>query len=580
MRRRPKLPEVVIDPQLKDFRNFLYLVWKHLNLPTPTPVQYDIADWIQSPIKRAVVEAFRGVGKSWITSAFVCHQLLWKPHMNILVVSASKTRADDFSTFTLRLINEIPCLMHLKPDDTQRNSKIAFDVRLAPASHAPSVKSVGITGQITGSRADLVVADDIESQNNSQTQQMRDKLAETVKEFDAVIKPDGRILYLGTPQTEQSIYNLLPERGYTIRIWPARIPSVDYRNRFSHRLAPFIQELCTAEGKPPYVADGRSLPAKTKDPVDPARFSELDLQEREASYGRSGFALQFMLDTTLSDLDKHPLKLADLIVHPLDFAVGPQKVVWASSPELAWSDIPCVGLAGDRFYRPMEILGTHEPYQGAVMAIDPSGRGRDETGYSVVKMLHSQLFLTRSGGLTGGYDRPTLLKLANIAKEQKVNQIIIEANFGDGMFMELFKPVLVEVGYPVTIEELRHSKQKEMRIIDTLEPILNQHRLIVDPKVIIDDHKSTQGLSSDGTLSYQLFYQLSRLTRDRGSLRQDDRLDALAMAVGYWVERLARSIDDSIDESKNEDIRKSLEAFTDNIFNRKIKHEPVWMSRS
>ncbi len=98
-----------------DFRNFLYLAWKHLALPEPTPIQYDIADYLQGGPKRLIIQAFRGVGKSWITSAFVCHQLLLNPQRNILVVSASKNRADDFSTFTQRLINEMPILQHLIP---------------------------------------------------------------------------------------------------------------------------------------------------------------------------------------------------------------------------------------------------------------------------------------------------------------------------------------------------------------------------------------------------------------------------------------------------------------------------------
>ena len=170
-----------MDNRLKNFKNFLYLCWKFLNLPNPTPIQYDIADYLQSKERRLVIEAFRGVGKSWITSAFVCHQLLLNPQRNILVVSASKNRADDFSTFTQRLINEMPILQHLIPRDDQRHSKISFDVAPAIASHAPSVKSMGITGQLTGSRADLIIADDVESANNSQTQLMRDRLSETVK---------------------------------------------------------------------------------------------------------------------------------------------------------------------------------------------------------------------------------------------------------------------------------------------------------------------------------------------------------------------------------------------------------------
>ena len=172
--------------KLIDFRNFLYLVWRHLNLPEPTPIQYDIANYIQNGPRRLVIEAFRGVGKSYITSAFVVHQLLINPELKVLVVSASKTRSDDFSTFTQRLIHEMPILNHLKPREEQRASKISFDVGPAAASHSPSVKSVGITGQLAGSRADLVVADDIEIPNNSATQMMRDKLGESIKEFDAV----------------------------------------------------------------------------------------------------------------------------------------------------------------------------------------------------------------------------------------------------------------------------------------------------------------------------------------------------------------------------------------------------------
>ena len=105
------------DTKLKDFRNFLYYVWH--SLPQikrdPTPIQYDIAEYMQYGAKRGVIQGFRGVGKSWICSAFVVHQLLLDASKNILVVSASKTRADDFSTFTLRLLQELEILRDLKP---------------------------------------------------------------------------------------------------------------------------------------------------------------------------------------------------------------------------------------------------------------------------------------------------------------------------------------------------------------------------------------------------------------------------------------------------------------------------------
>ena len=536
--------------KLTDFRNFLYMVWKHLNLPQPTPIQYDIAEYLQNGPRREVIEAFRGVGKSYITSAFVVHQLLLDPELKVLVVSASKNRSDDFSTFTQRLINDMPVLQHLRPRDEQRNSKISFDVGPAGPSHSPSVKSVGITGQLSGSRADIIVADDIEIPNNSATQMMREKLAEAVKEFDAVLKPDGRIIYLGTPQTEMSLYEELPSRGYDARIWPARYPSEAVRSRYSGKLAPLVGDLLD-----------RDTEGLTGLPTDPRRFTDDDLLERELSYGRSGFSLQFMLDTSLSDGDRYPLKLSDLIVMPLDNDKACEKIIWGRNPQYEIKELPNLGLAGDKYYGPSDTVGSYLDYTGSVMAVDPSGRGADETAFAVVKMLSGQLFVTDAGGVKGGYSNEALQALAVVAKRNKVNEIIVESNFGDGMFTELFKPVLYKV-HDVTVNEVRHSKQKELRIIDTLEPVMNQHRLIVDPKVIERDWQSVQGYSQEKAPKYCLAYQMTRITNLRGALAHDDRLDALSMAVSYWTEQMAASADKAMFDRKEELLMETLEQFS------------------
>ena len=547
-----------IPTKLKDFRNFLYIVWKHLSLPKPTPIQFDIANFLQSKHKRIVINAFRGVGKSWITSAFVCHQLLLDPQQNILVVSASKNRADDFSTFTLRLINEIDILSHLIPSDDQRQSKISFDVKPARASHAPSVKSLGISGQLTGSRSGLIIADDVESANNSATMGMRDKLSEQVKEFESILKPDGRIVFLGTMQNEMSLYNTLPQRGYKQRIWPALYPSDSQMKSYGTVLAPMIKNTINENivGKP----------------TDPQRFDEDDLAQRKFSYGASGFNLQFQLDTTLADLNKYPLKLSDLVVMNTNPKVAPEKVVWASSPELKHEELPCVGLHGDAYYRPMQTTGEWLDYHGSVLAIDPSGRGANESAYAVVKMFNGNLFLTRSGGLVGGYTDKTLQKLADIAKEEEVNLVLVEENYGGGMFTKLLLPFIHRT-YPVTIEEIRHTENKEKRIIDTLEPLMQQHRLIVNSSVVQHDYQSTQELyQSEKALRYQLFYQMSRIGRDRGSLAEDDRLDVLAMACRYWVEQLARDQETAQSQRREELLQGELDRFLDHqVFDRTPK---------
>lgn len=531
-----RLTDTQIEACRSDFRNFIAVVWAHLNLPEPTPVQYDIAEYLQYGPKRSIIEAYRGAGKSYLTSAFA--DWIWwnNPNHRVMVVSGSKERADAFSQFCLRLIHDIDVLRGLVPRKDQRRSLIAFDVNGARPDHSPSCKSVGITGQLTGSRADIIIADDVETPKNSMTVTQREKLRVLVQEFDAVIKPEAhsRIIYLGTPQVEDSLYNHLAEKGYQTRIWPARYPNATQKEHYGGKLAPWIIESDKQAGSP----------------VDPKRFDDEDLKEREASYGRTGFALQFMLDTSLSDALKFPLKCSDAIVMDIDPEIAPVKVTYASSPDQMVPDLDCVGLKGDRWYSPLYVSEKFEPYEGSVMFIDPAGRGADKTGYAVVKHLRGMLWLTRAGGMTGGYDDKTLKELSLIAKREQVNHVIVESNFGDGMFTKLLQPVMTRV-HPVVIEEIHHTKQKELRIIDTLEPILNSHRLVIDKSLIRAD------LANDPY--HQLFYQMTHITRDRGALAHDDLLDSVAGAVAYWVDAMGRDNSQAEEDHEREAREETLD---------------------
>jgi hypothetical protein len=325
---------------------------------------------------------------------------------------------------------------------------------------------------------------------------------------------------------------------------------------YDNDIAPFLQEQITDE----------SVGTTT----EPTRFSDMDLEERKMSYGRTGYALQFMLNPRLSDADRYPLKINDLIVTDVDVDLAPEKIMWSSDRDNENKDLPNVGLGGDRYHKPFKIIGDLVPYTGSVLSIDPSGRGKDETGFAVVKMLNGQLFVPQAGGLKGGYDELTLKQLVNIAKDNKVNKIIIESNFGDGMFQELLKPLLF-TSYPCSVEEVRHNKQKELRIIDTLEPVLNQHKLIIDPSVIQHDYKSAQGYPIEHQAKYMLMYQLSRITKDKGSLIHDDRLDALSIAVAYWVEQMNQVVDNNISLRKQELLEEELTKFTDSFYKRSLK---------
>ena len=551
-----------MDPIKDDFRNFLYIVWQHIKLPDPTPLQYDIARYLQHGPNKQCIEAFRGVGKSFVTAAYVLWLLYKDPQLKILVVSASKSRADAFTTFTMRLIQEMPLLAHLKPKPEQRNSRIEFDVGPALADQSPSVKSVGITGQITGTRADVIIADDVEVLNNAATADMREKLQERIKEFSAVLKPlpTAKTIYLGTPQTEDSIYNKLPDT-FDIRIWPAQIPTKEEADKYSNRLAPYVVKLME------HLPEGST--------TDPQRFSDLDLAARKAEYGRAGFALQFMLNTSLSDTDRYPLKVRDLIVMDVPKDRAPMKIEWMPDIKKEIKELPNLAMAGDRFYTYAAHSDQFADYTGTVMSIDPSGRGKDETGYAVVKMLNGFLFVSRAGGLPGGYDMPTLQALAMIAKEEKVNHIIIEANFGDGMYTSLFTPVISKV-HPCLIEEVKHSIQKERRIIDTIEPVLSRHKLVFDRSVIDTDYKTAQAYDGDNKFTKSLIYQMTRISYAKGSLKHDDRLDALSMAVGYWVENMKQDADRGIAREREDLFEQELKHFMDHAIGRQSRSSTNW----
>lgn len=512
-----------IDKAKKNFWAFVYIVWKSIGLPDPTPIQVDIAQFLQSPPSdRVIIQGFRGVAKSFLTCAYAVWRLWSDRDLKVLIISASSDRADANARFIKSIINTLPFLADMKASKDQLDTQNLFSVGGAKADISPSVKSVGITGQITGTRADLLISDDVEVPKNSGTQLQREKLAEAVKEYDAILKPNGQIIYLGTPQNEASLYNTLQNRGYVTRIWTVLYPSNQAeRASYGDTLAPFIAEK--------YDSDPEKYAGK---PTDPKRFDELEIAKRKLSYGKAGFALQFMLNTNLSDYEKYPLKVSDFIVEDLDMHETSTKWSWASGAQQRIADIPCVAMKGDMYYAPLSRSPETLPYTGTVMAIDPSGRGKDESSYAIVKCLNGYLFLMEVGGFEEGYSDLTLTKLAQIAKFWEVNEVVVEANFGDGMFTKVMTPIFSKI-HPCAIQEVKNTKQKELRIIDTLEPVLMRHKLIVNKSVIEQDYRRFET-----NQAYSFIYQLTRICRDKNAIAHDDRLDAVTMAVAYWLDNM------------------------------------------
>ena len=533
-----------------DFKLFLQALWGQLDLPSPTRAQYAIADYLQDGPKRLQIQAFRGVGKSWITGAFVLWTLFRDPERKIMIISASKERADNMSIFLQKLIIETPWLSHLRPkSEDARWSRVSFDVLCSP-HQAPSVKSVGITGQLTGSRADLMILDDIEVPGNSMTELMREKLLQLCTEAESILTPkeDSRIMYLGTPQTTFTIYRKLAERSYKPFVWTARYPRD--QTKYEGLLAPQLVEDMEEGAEPWEVTDDR--------------FDNEDLIDREASMGRSNFMLQFMLDTSLSDAEKFPLKCADLVVTSVNPKVAPESVVWCSDPSNVIKELPTVGLPGDYFYSPMQLQGNWDSYTETICSIDPSGRGTDETAAAYISQRNGFLYLHEMRAYKDGYTDKTLLDILKGCKKFGVTKLLIETNFGDGIVAELFRKHLQQTKQAIDIEEVRANVRKEDRIIDSLEPVLNQHRLIVDRSVIEWDFKSNPDAAPEERLLYMLFYQMSRMCREKGAIKHDDRLDCLSQGVKYYTDALAISANLAIQDRLQQEWLDENEAWLTN----------------
>jgi predicted phage terminase large subunit-like protein len=328
----------------------------------------------------------------------------------------------------------------------------------------------------------------------------------------------GRVIFLGTPQIKESIYNTLKD-NYVVTKFPAVMPDLNIESEVED-----VNDWVLQSG------------LETGAPTQPERFPTEVLLERQAKIGPRLFSLHYKLDTTLADAAKYPLKLSDLVVIDVHPEMAPEKVVWASAT--ANRTIPSFGLAGDKIYDPMWIAPHFVPYTQTAMFVDPSGRGKDETSICIASTSNGFIYIHELLGLEGGYSNATLQQIAKLAYQYKIKLIRVESNFGDAMFCQLLRPIIGETCGQVAIEDFRVTGAKETRMINALEPVMAQHRLVFNAKAIKD--KETQ-------------HQITRLTAQRGSLRHDDRVDALSAAVSFWEDTLGLNVDHAVAKNREKE---------------------------
>ena len=256
--------------------------------------------------------------------------------------------------------------------------------------------------------------------------------------------------------------------------------------------------------------------------------------------------------------------MADLVVTSVNPDSAPDACIWCSDPSNVIKDVPTVGLPGDYFYSPMQLQGEWTPYTETICSVDPSGRGTDETAAAFISQKNGFLYLHEMRAYRDGYSDNTLLDILRGCRRYNVTTLLIESNFGDGIVAELFKKHLQQTKQRIYIEETRANVRKEDRIIDSLEPVLNQHRLVCNRSVIDWDYNSNKDAAPEERLLYMLFYQMSRMCREKGAVKHDDRLDALAQGVKYFTDALSISAQEAVNQRKREEWNSMLEEYLDN----------------
>ncbi|MDC1501389.1 phage terminase large subunit, partial [Octadecabacter sp.] len=452
-----------------EFNEFLYDVITGLMGFDCTPNQIDMSDYLQHGNQYRMIQAQRGQAKTTVTAAYAVWRLINDPTTRVLIVSSGDKMAKEISNWIIQIINGMEELSCLRPDRAagDRASVEAFDVHYAlkGAEKSPSVACMGITGNMQGKRADVLIADDIESQKNSATAEMRERLIHLSRDFTS-INSKGDIIYLGTPQSVDSIYNSLPGRGFDIRIWPGRYPTEAEIDNYGPHLAPMIRTAIEAD---PSLRGGGGMDGTRGKPTDNVILGEDVLVKKEIDQGAAYFQLQHMLDTRLSDADRFPLKLSKITFMQVPVGNVPIQVFHQAAPAnliLTASDYP----VNAKFYRAAGFSNEFGAFQGTHMYVDPAGGGQngDETAYAVTKFSAGRVFLVDIGGVPGGIGEDNLDMLTQVAAKWKPERISIEKNYGNGALSNVWQPLLFRK-HQCEIEDVWESGQKELRIIDTLE---------------------------------------------------------------------------------------------------------------
>lgn len=463
-----------------DFKLFVALWNQRQNLSTPD-IHFRIAAWLEhswiSGDKRLLLMAFRSSGKSTLVGLFAAWLLYRNPDLRILVLAADHALAKKMVRNAKRIIERHPLTGHLKPDKADQWASDRFTVRRNLVLRDPSVLAKGIGANITGSRADMVICDDVEVPNTCDSAEKRRDLRERLGEISYIL-PDGQgtQLYVGTPHSYYTIY--------------ADQPRLEIAEE-----QPFLDSFRRLEIP---LLNGED------ESVWPERFSNAEIALMKRQSGPNKFASQMLLrPVNIADgrLDPSRLQFYDGGLHytkELDqLHINGQVMVSAS----AWWDPAFGGGGGDS-----SVL--------AVVYTDENGE----------YFLHRMEYLSIDSHDDTDEATQQCRQVAEMAQMLRLPHIAVEINGIGKMLPNILRRELKELGQPCTVKEVSSHRSKDIRILEALDAVLVARMLHVH-----EDVRKTPFLNE------------MREWRPGASRCRDDGLDALAGALSLEPLRTAPS---------------------------------------
>jgi hypothetical protein len=414
------------------FRQFVWL-WNRCEGRRTPSLHLEIAEWLgrrwQDGDRRLVMLVFRSAGKSTLVGIFCAWLLANDPNLRILVLAAEHDLARKMVRNVKRIIERHPLTKQLIPPRADQWAADQVTVHRPLTQRDPSLLARGILANVTGSRADVVICDDVEVPNTCNTPGKREALRERLGEISYILVPGGLQLYVGTPHSYYSIY-------------------AQETREESGEARPFLDGFARLR-IPILNRHGRSR--------WPERFSLEKIEEIRGQTGPAKFESQMMLQPrSVEEVRLDPARLVRYDA-PLDYRESNREAV--------------LSIAGRRM---VSATGWWDPAYGAPGAGDASVVAAvfvdAEGGY----WLHAVRYLHHDPAKLQETDEATQLcrQVAEFADHLHLPAITIETN-GLGRFL----PALLrrELGAAqvacAVIEQFSHSN-KEQRILDAFDPLL------------------------------------------------------------------------------------------------------------